>query len=147
MPLEVETIHSISQTCHALGVSSDAGKCHRQGAEAGGCHLLRNRQIQSYTSKNNLTFMSLFWAPYYFRSLNQVSLPQPGMLILIHDSVWAYGGTKYVTKVYGYVIKLGCPAMNLWTLLSVKCGTSKEFEAQPVTQTVHSSSSVGVSDI
>lgn len=60
--------------------------------------------------------MSLFWAPDYFQSLNHVFLQEPGMLILIHDPVWAHGGTRYVTKVYGYIIKLGCPAMNLWTL-------------------------------
>lgn len=42
--------------------------------------------------------MSLFWAPDYFQSLNQVFLPEPGMLILIHDPVWAHGRDKICQK-------------------------------------------------
>lgn len=60
--------------------------------------------------------MSLFWAPDYFQIFNQVFLQALGMLIQIHDPVWAHGRTRYVTKVYGCIVKLGCLAMNLWTL-------------------------------
>lgn len=48
--------------------------------------------------------MFLFWAPDYFQSLNQVFSPEPGMLILIHDPVWAHGGENMPQK---FMVTLG----------------------------------------
>lgn len=110
VPLEGETIHSVSQTCHALGVPLDAGNVTNRDRSWWLLFTERQAILQKYSH------LCLFWALDYFQSLNQVFLQEPGMLILIHDLVWANGGTRYVTKVYGDVIKFGCPAKNWWTL-------------------------------
>lgn len=89
--------------------------CHQQGQELLAAVCRETGKYRAIHTKI-LSFMSLFWAPDYFQSLNQVFLQEPGMLILIHDLVWANEGTRYVTKVYGYVIKFGCSAKNWWTL-------------------------------
>lgn len=125
-----------TSVCHALGVSL----CHQQGAGAGDSYLLRNREIQSYTSKNTHIYGSLLGLRLFSKlksgiltgtwNVNSDSWPCLGSWRdkICHRSLWLH----YQTLMPCFELHYQCPALNLWTLKMLftisqmwdfKCGT------------------------
>lgn len=93
----METISSVSQTCHALGLPLQAGNVTGREQEMAVSICWETSNNTDLYLENTHIYFSLL-GPKLFSNLKSCILTGTQLcLILIHDSVWAHGRTSYGT--------------------------------------------------